>query len=257
MLSDVRKNSTANIGISDQLWLPVSFEIEMFQMANYSQHILTDVDLKHSAELVRRALLSVEVPSMLRSSNISKLHVKDEHLAVDDYGAWNLEKEDTSTWYPGTQELASPISLSKSEFLLAADMTHRLAPNYAGIRPGSVGSEGSTHVHVDSRCLLDDERRLAGMLLMWENFHTHLLTLTQCVAECAQMQNTWDGPIAHRLPELIPALQRRWASSLASPPESLQSSFLRLRGKMKGCVFANGDPRGGYRHLPVNISSTC
>jgi len=158
---------------------------------------------------------------------------------------WKCEHEDD-----GYQqiELSSPTDLSEEEvnFVIAASKT--LAGQFYG------GRESATHVHVQARCLLHEDR-LVPMLLMWERFHTAITKLIQA--------RPWAGErfamsMADKHPLLMAELQQRWLQAttgvglLASnlTQESLNSLF-RRHAQFEGGQIRND--RDGYRRMALNV----
>jgi hypothetical protein len=145
-----------------------------------------------------------------------KVNYKDTHESTDDYKAWNFEIEGQST---GQLELASPTSLARDETLFALSMYASLSSDFSTV--GETDGRGSgTHIHVDAKCLLKDQRRLLALLLIWERFYKGLVKVMHADRRCLKQ---YAGSLTEVMPDFVKKLRKLWSTS--APDLNLKSYF--------------------------------
>lgn len=257
----VHSSKMKHMGLQDKPWLPLSFEVEFRsynetltktiarEYFNYSEvfsipPLPADMMLavEESSHIVRDILISLpSVPVVGKEhTDLRTVIAKKGHDEETPQNVWIYEREGPI----GVLELSSPIDLSEEEvefgLSLLADRRFQKAFKV---------SNTGLHFHVDSRCLLKDEQRVVGLLLIWERFHDAIATLTRSnrsggVSAAAKL--------AYKNPELLQYLQMRWMNP-SKFQEPLKEGFRRLSNQTKTTSSEKKKNRDGYRNFAVNV----
>jgi len=177
---------------------------------------------------------------------------------------WNLEFE----LVPGSIEMSSPIELSESEVIYGVSQVAAVGHHF------KVGPAwGGFDVHVDSRCLLQDQNdlRVIAIYLIWERFHYAFLPLARkklgFLGLPGSFASWWLGkPLHDSGGGFLQHLQRSWLNSsyanqtleswMNSNFESVfaRNSFFNVVPPVgSGLTSKQWHDKIGWRDLAVNI----
>jgi hypothetical protein len=205
--------------------------------------------LLRAAEVVKDVLKEVSFVDVSENMQLKEtmrtLHLKEGHNSHDVLNEWNWERENDR----GMLELASPCNLSEQEAIFA---THIF--DHAKFRDHFYPGD-SFHIHVDSRCFEKDDKKLVGLLLMWEHFYDKLLNITSSRRKSIP---AYASKIQDKSPELLAMLHQRWLNKSAAKHESLSDAFVRLEstlrsGRDRHLPLAPQRERDGFRNMAVNV----
>lgn len=259
--------SLAHIGLSGQPWLPMSMEIEFFSAdpavtKALAISILNNSDsaaatlLLHLPDTMQKVLddLAGQLGGIVKSQateaamsakvELNTVLLKHSHDEALSQHVWLFERENAR----GMLELSSPIDLLENE----ADFVVGVWSNQKFTSLFSTGE--SFHVHVDARCLLQEERRTLGLILIWERFYDAVASLTQVKRPGVK---SYAAKLADKNPELLQHLQNQWTNPRDNP-EPLKHIFKRFEnqttfGQTVGWPLAPSTERDGYRNCGMNV----
>eukprot|EP00747_Dinoflagellata_sp_TGD_P167913 gnl/TRDRNA2_/TRDRNA2_193225_c0_seq1.p1 gnl/TRDRNA2_/TRDRNA2_193225_c0~~gnl/TRDRNA2_/TRDRNA2_193225_c0_seq1.p1 ORF type:complete len:398 (+),score=48.40 gnl/TRDRNA2_/TRDRNA2_193225_c0_seq1:63-1256(+) len=259
-------NTPFSLGIPGLPWLPVTLEIEMFKCnprpeATENNAFVQDMaeewqKLLSSAALVHPVLFDNKSHTQ-RTDELRSVAVKQNHFGDPLLHTWTVERE----WMGYQQlEITSPISLREDESEFAVSASQGLLGGYFG------GDTSSLQIHVDAHCL--SHTRLAGLLLLWENFHD-VLSLAM---KARPVSLGYSAKMSEKNPKLLAYLQEGWAKvqlnnrklkdqnltgeETAWPHESLDLAFRRFENSTinrQVSRFGPGLRRDGYRMFALNV----
>jgi len=233
-----------SIGHSEK-WHPISFEAE-FWNPDFRNSSCTEVGSK-----VLQAIQ--EVPD-LHSTRLHELHFKSDRDLVDNITLWDHWVWEPESYIPGMCEISSPIELLEGE----AELAIAAAVNVAGqFQVGPM--RGEFHVNVEARCLLEDER-LSALLLIWEKHHAAIRTLV--LKNCGdafrcQMERYGTDFSARSLAEsnygLVAHLQNRWETRRIIPNETLTEHIRRIGEPFVPVQSTVPKHNQGWRDFAINV----
>jgi hypothetical protein len=238
------------IGVDKAKWLEMAFEIEMYFKPK-------DKDEDEMMNMVGQQLASLKY-----TGDCSKrlFRISPDSDRMKEGWVWETEAvipggdyadQGTSTLW----ELASPISLSEEETELACRQTSILEPSFKKKMPEEAAGTNAMpglHVHVDSRCLLEDERRLVALILVWDKYFNFIQKLTASDKHSDEASK-FSRLFSKSYPAIFSHLQKYIAED--------GKSWIPARGaKELTQVFVEGephdgsdDPHSGYRRQIVNV----
>jgi hypothetical protein len=235
-----------SIGLPGRPWLKCAVELELWA----NEETTAQVKAENATALLQKAEVVKHVLNHTHSSNnsterdtIRSLHIKKGHDSHDVLSHWNWERENNR----GMLELASPCNLSEDEAMFVSRVFDE-GKFREHFYPGD-----SFHIHVDTQCMEKDERKLVGLLLLWEHFHDTILELTNSRRKGIP---TYAAKIADKSPALLAMLQQRWLNSTVN--ETLTAAYRRLEptlklGRDRHMYLAPKKNRDGYRDMAINV----
>jgi len=186
---------------------------------------------------------TADLPPM--REGMTRVNVKTSHVDDEDLNAWNLEGGNIF-------EFTTPTNMAEHETVFVTRFLQR--PDLLALikerKNGGIGY--GTHMHVDAACLQADEKRLVGLMLMWENFYDSLNFLTH---SHRWSQKNFAAKIEAKSPDLLSMLQQRWLNKTYAEQDTLMEAFAKFESSLDRTFSTeNGDPeRDGYRRLAVNM----
>jgi hypothetical protein len=245
-------------------WYDVAIEIEFWgkdeTMADKAKRPGVDAHRKPIEDALQSAIKkSTPLSNKKSREKMSSMNVKSGHFSKDINAAWNLEVEN-----PGENsnqcELASPTSLSEEEAVFAMSVYNNMADKFTPSLDKQLQTRGAaTHVHVNAKCLLkDDARRLVGLLLIWELFHSAIVKDMKCERLC---MDQYAKSIQEESPQFLVFLQSAWNAKKVISEKELVSAFKHFattlskptKADRKLCDDPDMVDHTGLRNFAINV----
>lgn len=190
----------------------------------------------------------------LRSTRLQQVHLKSDRVLVDNITLWDHWVWEPETYVPGMCEISSPIELLEGE----AELAITAAVNVAGrFKVGPM--RGEFHVNVEARCLLEDER-LSALLLIWERHHAAIraLVLKHCGnASRCQWERYGTDFSARSLAEtnhgFLAHLQNRWENRHAVKNQTLTEHMRQIGDPFVPEASSVPKNNQGWRDFAINV----
>jgi hypothetical protein len=235
-------------------WHPISFEFEVWN---------PDLESASCMEVGSKVVQAIQEVPELNSTRLHHVHFKSDRVLADNITLWDHWVWEPESYIPGMCEISSPIELLEGE----AELAITAAVNVAGqFKVGPM--RGEFHVNVEARCLLEDER-LSALLLIWEKHHAAIRTLVlkDCgsgmgagfstgITRC-QWERYGTDFSARSLAEsnygLLAHLQNRWENRPAVRHETLTEHMRQIGDPfvpIKSSVPSNNQ---GWRDFAINV----
>jgi len=256
------------IGFKDEPWQAVSFEIEMYPLES-TKELRTKGGVEPE-KMLEKGLKFFEDKVLSSVTRDPPDSCSDRLFKVDpedDEHSWMFELEKHDKDRPYMFEASSPQEMGENETEISITQS-LLLENFFSKHPPPAergkdswevkGDKGipdppGLHVHVMSKCMLKDVRRLVATLLIWERFDEAIYDITGMTLHKGKA-GLKAAPIEDKSPKVLKHLlsyitKDGWKEPDADEP--LGDVFTKHGGKeeMKG----DKEDADGWRRLEVNI----
>lgn len=243
-LGDAPWDSTISIGASGKDWLPVAIEIELYSRT-------PDKSMEDIRERIETKFKAIE-----HSGDCPERMFKVSTDSAAIKTGWIFELESPQ---PGTNamwEITTPVNLTQQETEIVCLQTHKLTKDFSKAddsgfarperRPG-------LHVHVGSKCLLEDERKLVALLLVWDKYYEALLTLTQ--SQLHKKEHKFANTIREKSPNLYDQIWQEYLTAEGFTPEQGHKGthLTKIFQDFETATSAGRDDHDGFRRYIVNV----
>jgi hypothetical protein len=243
-------------------WLPVSFEIEMYPLDSTKELRvpgLTPEDaLNDGMELfTEKVVKSVKrnPPDSCSDALFTVDKDDDEHAWM-----WELEKDEKDR--PYMFEASSPQAMTENETEIAITQSVFLQKYFSKYPAKELRGKNSweaeddppgLHIHVASKCLLKDVRRLVAVLLIWERFDDAIYAVTGMTLHKGKA-GLKAAPIDEKSPEVLNHLLSYIEKDGWKEPDENKplGEFYVDHGSRKE-MHGDKEDADGYRRFEVNV----
>jgi len=248
--------------VKEAEWLNVSFEIEMYALESNTE--LKEKGLEPNDALKKgMAQFKAEILGSVTRDPPDSCNdaLFDVHSDDDEHSwMWELEKHEIDK--PYMMEASSPQAMTQNETEIAITQTSKLQNLFSKYPAGYTDKSNpwekdppGLHVHVASKCLLQDVKRIVAVLLIWERFDSAIYKLTGSTLHEGEA-GLKAAPISEKSPKLLAHLlsyitKDGWSSP--SDDEALGDYLNKPAVSSRSNMHGDKEDADGFRRFEVNV----